>query len=86
MSRDAEIHDAIARLLAERAPDGSVSPDEVARAIAGTDPKAWSRLMPAIRRVAIGLADAGTISIRRKGKPADPHDFKGVYRLGPPAA
>jgi len=32
----------------------------------------------------VRLADAGRIVIYRKGKPADPHDFRGVYRLGLP--
>ena len=30
------------------------------------------------------LAQAGRLVIYRKGKPADPSDFRGVYRLGLP--
>jgi hypothetical protein len=30
------------------------------------------------------LALAGRLVIYRKGKPVDPNDFKGVYRLGLP--
>jgi hypothetical protein len=33
---------------------------------------------------AIGLARQGRLVIYRKGKPADPDDFRGVYRLGLP--
>lgn len=83
MTSDAAVRETILGLLSA-GNGGTVSPDEVARALAGTDPKAWSRLMPAIRRIAIALADEGAITIRRKGKAVDPHDFKGVYRLGPP--
>jgi hypothetical protein len=42
----------------------------------------WHRQMPGIRRCAIRLALEGRIVIYRKGKPADPNDFKGTYRLG----
>jgi hypothetical protein len=40
--------------------------------------------MPAVRRAAVKLALAGRLVIYRKGRPVDPNDFKGVYRLGPP--
>jgi hypothetical protein len=40
--------------------------------------------MPAVRRVAVRLALDGRLVIYRKGKPVDPNDFKGVYRLGLP--
>jgi hypothetical protein len=40
-------------------------------------------LLP-IRRAAVSLAQAGRLVIYRKGKPADPNDFRGVYRLGLP--
>jgi hypothetical protein len=32
----------------------------------------------------VALAQAGRIAIYRKGKPVDPGEFKGVYRLGLP--
>ena len=60
----------------------SISPTEVAQAVA-TDP-AWHTLMPAVRRVAVKLALEGRLVITRKGKPVDPTDFKGVYRLSLP--
>jgi hypothetical protein len=36
------------------------------------------------RRAAVGLALGGRLVIYRKGRPVDPNDFKGVYRLGLP--
>ncbi|NEW90309.1 DUF3253 domain-containing protein, partial [Rhodopseudomonas sp. WA056] len=44
----------------------------------------WHALLMPIRRAAVGLALAGRLVIYRKGKPADPNDFRGVYRLGLP--
>ncbi|MBB5754172.1 DUF3253 domain-containing protein [Prosthecomicrobium pneumaticum] len=83
---EADIRETMLRLVAEAGPEGTASPEAVARALAGSDPKAWSKLMPAVRRAAVSLALAGALSIRRKGRPVDPKEFKGVYRLGPPAA
>jgi hypothetical protein len=37
-----------------------------------------------VRGAAVRLAETGRIVIYRKGKPADPNDFRGVYRLGLP--
>ena len=59
-------------------------PSEAARAIGGSHPDGWGPLMMPVRRAAISLADEGRIMIYRKGKPVDPHDFKGVYRIGLP--
>jgi hypothetical protein len=39
--------------------------------------------MPAVRRIAVRLANEGRLAVYRKGKQADPNDFKGLYRLGP---
>ncbi|MBS0529529.1 MAG: DUF3253 domain-containing protein [Proteobacteria bacterium] len=60
----------------------TLSAPEVAQAIA---PEAdWHSLLMPIRRAAVALAQAGRLVIYRKGKPADPLDFRGVYRLGLP--
>ncbi|MER0238217.1 DUF3253 domain-containing protein [Fulvimarina sp. MAC8] len=72
----------IAELCQERGPDKTACPSEVARALAGSNEKEWRKLMPAIRQEAIRLAGDGLIVIKRKGKPVDPHNFKGIYRLG----
>jgi len=80
----AEVETAIFDLLgAKIAPGKSVSPEDVARAI---DPEGWRRLLGHVRAVARGLARQGQIVILRHNKPADPDDFKGVYRLRLPLA
>lgn len=76
MSRS--IEDAIFELLEKREPGKSICPSEAAKA---TDPENWNRLMGQVRSTAVGLARAGRLVITRKGKPADPDTFKGVYRL-----
>ena len=74
---------AIFDLLAKAGPGKSVSPEQVARAV---EPERWRRLMGHVRGTAIGLARTGRLVITRHGKPADPDDFKGVYRLKLPDA
>ncbi|QJP12955.1 DUF3253 domain-containing protein [Starkeya sp. ORNL1] len=61
----------------------SIDPSEPARALA-EGAEDWQRLLPAVRRAAVRLAMAGKLVIYRKGKPVDPEDFRGVYRLGLP--
>jgi hypothetical protein len=79
-----EIETAIFDLLgAKIAPGKSVSPEEVARAV---DPEGWRRLLGHVRAIARGLARQGKLVILRHNKPADPGDFKGVYRLRLPMA
>jgi hypothetical protein len=72
------------RLMAERGPGKAVDPAEAARALAGSHPDQWGPLMQPIRKVAVALAEQGRLIILRKGKPADPRDFRGVYRLSAP--
>ena len=79
-----EIEAAIFELLAAKAAPGkSISPEEVARA---ADPEGWRRTLGHVRAVARGLARQGRLVILRHNKPADPEDFKGVYRLRLPDA
>jgi Protein of unknown function (DUF3253) len=60
----------------------TLSAPEIAHAI---DPDGdWHALLLPIRRAAVALALTGRLVIYRKGKPADPNDFRGVYRLGLP--
>jgi hypothetical protein len=70
-------------LVAARGAGKTVCPSEVARALGGPHPDGWGPLMQPVRRVAVRLAKAGRIAILRKGRPVDPDDFRGVYRLGP---
>jgi hypothetical protein len=75
-------HQAIERtilaLAGARGAEGSISPSDVAQALAG---EAWRPLLGAVRRVAAGLAATGRIDILRKGKPIDPAELHGVVRL-----
>lgn len=72
----------ILELIAQCGADKTISPSDVARALAGNDEKKWRLLMKPIRARAVLLADNQELAIRRKGKLADPQNFKGVYRLG----
>jgi Protein of unknown function (DUF3253) len=80
----ADVETAIFDLLnAKVAPGKSVSPEEVARTV---DPEGWRRLLGQVRAVSRGLARQGKLVILRHNKPANPEDFKGVYRLRLPDA
>lgn len=74
----------ILRCLEEASPARSIAPETAARA-AAREGEDWHRLLPAVRKAAIRLAEAGRLVILRKGKPVDPTDFKGVYRLALPS-
>lgn len=84
MPSDDELVEAIEAAVQARGVDKTVCPSEIARDLAGSNEKDWRRLMKPIRAVAVSLAGKGRIAIRRKGKPVDPENFKGIYRLGPP--
>ncbi|MEP3265873.1 MAG: DUF3253 domain-containing protein [Hyphomicrobiales bacterium] len=71
----------IHELLVSRGTRKTICPSEVARAIAGKDEKKWRLLMKPVRTVAVNLTKSGTLVITRKGKPVDPDDFKGIYRI-----
>jgi len=75
------LDEAILKVLT-KAPGKTLSPPEIAHAIAGEGD--WHDLLVPIRRAAVTLALAGRLVIYRKGKPVDPSDFRGVYRLGLP--
>jgi hypothetical protein len=75
------ISETMLELAAARGADKTIDPAEVARALAGPSPDAWGRVMTDVRRVAIRLMKEGRIVVLRKGKPVDPDDFRGVYRL-----
>lgn len=81
---DAAITDTMLRLVAERGAGKSICPSEVARALGGPHPDGWGPLMKPVRRVAVALAHGGRVAILRKGRPVDPDDFRGIYRLALP--
>ena len=72
------VETAIFDLLAKAAPGKSIAPEDVARAV---EPERWQRVLGHVRAVARGLARDGRLVILRHNKPADPDDFRGVYRL-----
>lgn len=76
------VDDTILRLLDVAGPGCTISPTDVARALHARPE--WNLKMPQVRRTAIALALVGRIVIYRKGRPVDPNDFNGVYRLGLP--
>ncbi len=67
----------ILRLAAERGPEKSFCPSEVARALSDD----WRPLLGPVRVAAGRLAEAGLIDILRHGKPIAPAAIKGVIRL-----
>ena len=81
-----ELEDAMLALLNERGPGKSISPADVASAVGGHRSDEWGPLMQPLRRVAVRLMKEGRIVIVRKGKPVDPDDFRGTYRLALPPA
>jgi len=78
---DADFEAVMLKLAAERGDGRSIGPTDVARALGGDHPDGWGPLMQPIRRVAVRLMKEGRIVITRKGRPVDPDDFRGVYRL-----
>lgn len=77
----AGIEATIQRLLAGHEIDRTLGATELAQALSPDD---WPRLLPLVRKAAVELALAGRLIIYRKGKPVDPTDFKGVWRMGLP--
>lgn len=75
---DEEVRETILDMCREAGTDGSVRPGDVARTILRQH---WRTLLSRIRIISRHLAHAGLVVILRKGEPADPDDFKGLYRL-----
>lgn len=64
-------------LLAERRPDQTICPSEVARALA---PKNWRAAMPTVHASVDALLSEGVITLRWKGRPLPAR--VGPYRIG----
>ncbi|MDI4666988.1 DUF3253 domain-containing protein [Xanthobacter autotrophicus] len=79
---EAAIEAALLRLTAECGAGKSVSPMDVAQALMPQEE--WQRALPLVRRVAVRMTQEGRALIYRKGKPVDPADLRGVYRIGAP--
>ena len=81
------LEETILRLCAERGAEKSICPTDAAKAFSqarGEDDLGWRNWLTQVRATAVGMARQGRLIIYRKGKPADPDDFRGVYRLGLP--
>ena len=72
-------------LLEERGPGKTIGPADVAQALGGNQPDGWGPLMQPVRKAAVRLMKEGRIVILRKGRPVDPDDFRGIYRLTLPS-
>jgi len=72
---------AILSLIAARGLGKTICTTEAAQAVSTEN---WRKLLPEVRASAVRLAKAEKVAIYRKGKPADPDTFKGVYRIGLP--
>lgn len=78
------VRQAILELTTERGAGRTICPSDAARRVSEAD---WRKVLADIRAEAVRLHKAGVISIYRKGRPVeDPDMFRGVYRLGLPAA
>lgn len=82
------IEDLVFRLASERGVGKTICPTDAARAVAEQRgaPDEWHGKLNGVKDAAVRLAKRGRLAIYRKGKPVDPDDFKGVYRIGLPPA
>jgi hypothetical protein len=81
-----EIETAMLALVEARGSGKNLDPAEVARAVGGDKPDEWGPLMQPVRQAAVRLMKQGRLVILRKGRPVDPDDFRGIYRLTLPVS
>ncbi len=86
--KDDPLAQTILMLLEEAGPEGTIAPNDAARAYADIKrrpkdpPDLWRRYLPAANQQALHLARQGRVVVLRKGKPADPtKPIKGLIRL-----
>lgn len=65
-------------------PSVGVQPDAVARGLGGPHPDGWGPLMQPLRHAAVRLARQGRLVLLRKGRPVEPDELKGLYRVALP--
>jgi sarcosine oxidase gamma subunit len=75
---DAQLEEALRRLLAARPRSSTVCPSEAARAV---DPDAWRVLMEPARAAARRLVAAGEVEITQSGHRVDPSRARGPIRI-----
>jgi hypothetical protein len=86
MANTGEIEATLLRLVRERGPGKTIGPTDVARALGGDHPDGWGSLMQPVRREAVRLMKEGRVVIVRRGRPVNPDDFRGVYRIRLPGS
>ena len=87
MSSSPKLADVMIDLCAKAGPTQTIDPTDVARGFAEVADRPsghWHGYLQSVRDTAVALAKEGRIVIYRKGAPADPDTFRGVYRLGAP--
>ncbi|MGV7197083.1 DUF3253 domain-containing protein [Xanthomonas axonopodis] len=77
---DAQIAALIRHLLAQRRPEQSICPSEVARALSD-DAFVWRALMPQVRAVAAAAAEAGVVRVTQQGRTVQLPGVHGPIRL-----
>ncbi|WP_455374171.1 DUF3253 domain-containing protein [Limibacillus halophilus] len=89
--KDDPLAEMILALLEEAGPEGSISPDDAARAYAEIKrrkkdpPDLWRRYIQAANQQALHLARQERIVILRRGEPVNPNKpIKGLIRLAQP--
>jgi hypothetical protein len=73
-----DIHQTILYKAAQRGPDKSTCPSEIARELFPTD---WRKHMQEVRDAAIELHHEGKVTITQKGRPVDTGNIKGPVRI-----
>ncbi|MBD1875771.1 DUF3253 domain-containing protein [Nodosilinea sp. FACHB-131] len=79
MTVSADLRTTLLGLLAQRSPDKTICPSEVARTLS---PENWRELMPAVREVGAELVAEGEIVVRQQGQVVDPKTARGPIRYG----
>ncbi|HVU73487.1 MAG TPA: DUF3253 domain-containing protein [Mycobacteriales bacterium] len=77
---DERLAAAMMALARRRAPDGTICPSDVARAVGGGG---WRALMEPVRDVARRLAHDGAVRVTQRGRELDPSEpWRGPLRIG----
>lgn len=85
------VAETILDLLNDVEPGKSLSPQDIAKAVAEQKrkpkdgPELWRRYMNAAKQQALHLARTGRVEVIRKDEPADLNDLKGLWRVRLPA-
>lgn len=73
-----DLEAAILELLGRRAPESTICPSDVARAVGGDT---WRGLMDPVRRAARQLVENGDVVITQGGEVVDPASARGPIRI-----